>query len=370
MATTLPLQHSRFPFLSRLPRVKSKTFSQNSNPNIRLTRFTLLCSSSSSWDTEETRWLREEQRWLREEQRWLREEARWREERERLLAEIGILRLKLEMVEKERLTDVEAVVARPRPVLVEKAEVKEMLLEETVKVEEAREVREVGVEEKREAGKKKKPDKRTLRVGAEGEDVRDMQEALQKLGFYCGEEDTEFFSFSSGTQRAVKTWQATLGIREDGIMTEELLEMLYSEQETGDAHVKEGVNGAAVASVAQVAAEIEKTVVKESSAVNSGEEVYKHRVFLLGENRWEEPSRLVQNNNNQVNKSSGLTSGTKCLSCRGEGRLMCIECDGSGEPNIEEQFLEWIDEGAKCPYCEGLGYTICDLCEGKTFVQK
>ncbi|XP_078167667.1 plastid transcriptionally active 5 isoform X2 [Carex rostrata] len=367
MAITLPLQHSRFPFLSHLPRVKSKTFSQNPNPNIRLTRFTLLCSSSSSWDREEARWLREEQRWLREEQRWLREEARWREERESLLAEIGLLRMKLEMMEKEKLTDVEAVVTRPRPVLVEKAEVKKMLLEETVKVEEAREVREVGVEEKKETGKmkKKKPDKRTLRVGAEGDDVRVMQEALQKLGFYCGEEDTEFFSFSSGTQRAVKTWQATLGIQEDGIMTEELLEMLFSEQETSGAHVKEGVNGAAVASVAQVAAEIEKTVVKASSASNSGVEVSEHRVFLLGENRWEEPSRLVQNNIKQVIKSSG----TKCISCRGEGRLMCIECDGTGEPNIEEQFLEWIDEGTKCPYCEGLGYTICDLCEGKKFVQ-
>ncbi|KAL6268935.1 hypothetical protein ACE6H2_025846 [Prunus campanulata] len=32
-------------------------------------------------------------------------------------------------------------------------------------------------------------------------------EALQKLGFYAGEEDMEFSSFSSGTERAVKTWQ-------------------------------------------------------------------------------------------------------------------------------------------------------------------
>jgi peptidoglycan hydrolase-like protein with peptidoglycan-binding domain len=34
-----------------------------------------------------------------------------------------------------------------------------------------------------------------------------MQEALEKLGFYSGEEDTEFSSFSTGTERAVKTWQ-------------------------------------------------------------------------------------------------------------------------------------------------------------------
>lgn len=36
-----------------------------------------------------------------------------------------------------------------------------------------------------------------------------LKEALQKLGFYSGEEDMEFCSFSSGTERAVKTWQVS-----------------------------------------------------------------------------------------------------------------------------------------------------------------
>lgn len=121
--------------------------------------------------------MREEQRWLREEQRWLREEVRWREERERLLAEIAGLRFTIEKLEKEKLGDIEAVVSqpRPRPVLVEKAEVKELVLEEVVKVEEVREVKEVNVEEKREAKKKEKPERRSLRVGAEGDDVHTMQ---------------------------------------------------------------------------------------------------------------------------------------------------------------------------------------------------
>lgn len=35
------------------------------------------------------------------------------------------------------------------------------------------------------------------------------QEALQKLGFYSGEEDIEYSSFSSDTERAVKTWQVS-----------------------------------------------------------------------------------------------------------------------------------------------------------------
>lgn len=37
-----------------------------------------------------------------------------------------------------------------------------------------------------------------------------LQEALLKLGFYSGEEDMEFSSFSSETERAVKTWQVML----------------------------------------------------------------------------------------------------------------------------------------------------------------
>jgi len=55
-----------------------------------------------------------------------------------------------------------------------------------------------------------------------------MQEALQKLGFYSGEEDMEYSSFSSGTERAVKTWQATVGTSEDGVMTSGLLERPFS----------------------------------------------------------------------------------------------------------------------------------------------
>lgn len=56
-----------------------------------------------------------------------------------------------------------------------------------------------------------------------------------------------------------------------------------------------------------------------------GVEVSKHRVFLLGENRWEEPSRLVGKNKKAGDQSKSKTeeSATKCLACRGEGRLMC-----------------------------------------------
>lgn len=65
--------------------------------------------------------------------------------------------------------------------------------------------------------------------------------------------------------------------------------------------------------------EIQRTVVKKS---DSEVEVSQHRVFLLGENRWEEPKRLAGRNRQVSGSKSGNTT-TKCLACRGEGRLMC-----------------------------------------------
>ncbi|BBH09527.1 plastid transcriptionally active 5, partial [Prunus dulcis] len=108
--------------------------------------------------------------------------------------------------------------------------------------------------------KEKNKSRNALRKGSEGEEVRAMQEALQKLGFYWGEEDMEFSSFSSGTERAVMTWQ-------------------------------EDTNGAAVTSATEIS-EVQQTLVKEGV---TEVEVSEHRVFLLGENRWEDSSRLSRN---------------------------------------------------------------------------
>ncbi|GAV66158.1 PG_binding_1 domain-containing protein [Cephalotus follicularis] len=313
----------------------------------------LICFSSSHPEhlRDEQRWLREEQRWLREEQRWLREEQRWIRDRDFLLREISALKLQIKALE-----DASSVAG----LLQEKNLIPESgsSAKPVVRVLEASE-------------------RKVLRIGSQGEEVRSMQEALHKLGFYSGEEDMEFSSFSSGTERAVKTWQATLGAPENGIMTSKLLERLYMEQRMEGAGLninsaqkestlsdsqKENTNGVVVASITEFS-ELKHTVAKEGV---TDIEASQHRVFLLGENRWEEPSRLGGRDQKVVQSKSKAI--TKCLTCRGEGRVMCTECDGTGEPNVEPQFLEWVGEGAKCPYCEGLGYTICDLCEGKTMI--
>jgi hypothetical protein len=154
-------------------------------------------SSSSSWEErEEARWLREEQRWQREEQRWLREEARWRAEREALLAEVAALRLRLRAL--EGITHphlaagaVDAVASpsppaavpapQPRPALVVEVEVE--VRKEVVVVEEKKAEAKAEVRSGAGAGKSR----RTLRAGAEGEDVRAMQvSVVAGLSFWLG----------------------------------------------------------------------------------------------------------------------------------------------------------------------------------------
>ncbi|CAH2079410.1 unnamed protein product [Thlaspi arvense] len=347
----------------------------------------LSTQNPSGYDREEVRWLREEQRWIREEQRWIREEQRWIREREALLSEISDLQLRIQTLESRNsqqgtsVPDTISNIAALLQVLKEKNRISEsgssvtpMVLENTrepeEEEEEEEEVKRVIVEEKVRVSEQVKKKRRTLKVGSEGEEVHVMQEALLKLGFYSGEEDMEFSSFSSGTARAVKTWQASLGVREDGIMTEDLLQRLFMDQIT-DEHIEkdkdeaktmkreETGNGAVSTSVRQVS-EKQKSFIKDQSEREP--EISQHRVFLLGENRWEDPSRL----NKPVDRSNTTDTKTKCITCRGEGRLMCLECDGTGEPNIEPQFMEWVGEDTKCAYCEGLGYTVCDVCDGKT----
>ncbi|KAG8369682.1 hypothetical protein BUALT_Bualt14G0039200 [Buddleja alternifolia] len=336
---------------------------------------------------EEARWLREEQRWLREEQRWLREESRWHAERLALLQEINSLKLRIQELEQlnslqgASVSETVANLAKLLQVLKEGDLVKNvnritdsgssalpLVVEATEKEEEEVVVKEViSIPDKKEIIKRRA----TLRIGSEGDEVRAMQDALQKLGFYSGEEDIEYSSFSSGTERAVKTWQASVGVTENGIMTVELLERLFGNpgsentknQERKASDPQKSENGAPVAAITGIS-EVKQTIVTEEGVSAYG--VSEHRVFLLGENRWEDSSRLSGSSKRPITKNASGNGTTKCLTCRGEGRLLCMECDGTGEPNIEPQFMEWVDEGLKCPYCEGVGFTPCDVCHGTT----
>ncbi|KAL1078447.1 hypothetical protein V6Z11_D10G160800 [Gossypium hirsutum] len=295
--------------------------------------------NSSNFDREETRWLREEQRWLREEQRWLREEQRWLKEKESLLWEISQLKLQIQALENrnsfhgasvtETISRIGALlqVLKDKNRIAESGESARDMVFEEVKEKEVVVEEGVRVLEKKAKEVEKKIERKTLRVGSEGEQVREMQEALGKLGFYSGEEDIEFSSFSSGTERAVKTWQATIGAREDGIMTAELLQRLFEEQEVKSSSSsniatiweKEGTNGTAITSLTEIS-EMQQKVVKEEGFTEA--EVSQHRVFLLGENRWEEPSRLT-GKDKQATGSENIDAKTSCHACRGEGRLMC-----------------------------------------------
>ncbi|XP_016452615.1 protein disulfide isomerase pTAC5, chloroplastic isoform X1 [Nicotiana tabacum] len=408
MASSLPLSFHIIPQNNNTPKSLSLSHQTHTSTSFLSPQYSSTTSLSVSHicysslpEREESRWLREEQRWLREEARWLREEKRWEAEREALLLQIQSLQLRLKEVENRMnslpetsVTETVANIAKllqllkegelgknvnvitesgsiSVPLILEAAKENEVIVKEAIEQEKV--IREVPKESEREGKEAKK--RRPLRKGSEGDEVRLLQEQLLKLGFYCGEEDMEFSSFTSGTESAVKTWQASSGVPEDGIMTSELLETLYMVQnidgvrenpkQPDGTEAKTSANGAPVASIMEIE-EVQQTIVKEDSV--SETEVSHHRVFLLGENRWEEPSRLTTSR--KPAETTGGSTTTKCLTCRGEGRLLCMECDGTGEPNIEEQqFMEWIDEGMKCPYCEGHGFVTCDVCEGKKIMQ-
>lgn len=383
------------------------------------------CRSSSrisaSLGDEEQRWLREEERWLREEQRWLREESRWHAERQQMADELALLKREVEHLRTQvhdRRAFSTGAATLPSVIASLKQLVKSLPAETRPNIEFVEEEDDFAsalsvsdaaetltfssMEESpstsfspspsipsmsefsidlapAEAAVPMQPRKarrRELRKGAEGDEVKELQEALEELGFYSGEEDIEYSMFADGTETAVKTWQASLSVREDGIASSELLATLF-----GESPPSASTNGSTSTAQsdpwrapppAAKGSEIgrKKTFAEDKRDVEDtqdGEKAANRRVFLLGENRWEEPGRLPTRikGGNGAMKAPARPTDEKCFSCKGEGVCMCTECEGTGELNVEDQFLEWVEEGAKCPYCEGSGAIPCDVCLGR-----
>ncbi|CAM6114397.1 unnamed protein product [Calypogeia fissa] len=225
--------------------------------------------------------------------------------------------------------------------------------------------------------------KKTMESGMDGNDVKELHDALAELGFYSGEEDIEFLVFSDGTERAVKTWQATQGVPEDGRVTAELMAALLAEVASKVSPTKDGAksNSQPMAKATQPTPatkqpapsdssrkrEIDKYERSDAQETGTGSS---RRVYLLGENRWEEPDRVQKKQEEERRIKLGQTTRMKvvaetCFVCRGVGTMLCTDCEGTGDLTVEEQFLEWLDEEeAKCPYCDGFGAVKCDVCFG------
>lgn len=387
-------------------------------------------ATSSGGDAEEQRWLREEQRWLREEQRWLREEERWHGERRLMSDELAFLKREVEQLRNQVQE------RRSLPSVVDglRKLVQSFPMEEENAQSEIQFVEEEEEEEFEFASSVTSPQtmasfssddssddstfssspsipsmaefsidlmaeslptvppiqpRRELRKGAEGEEVQVLQEALEALGFYPGEEDMEYFIFADGTEAAVKTWQATLGVREDGVASPALQAILFGDEKSANPNTSPNAGPKANGRTSTPSSPDpwkspptrlsgsdslhNRTFAENKRDVEDTPEAdidANRRVFLLGENRWEEPARLrpVRASKGSQSASNGarsVSSLSKCFSCQGDGKCMCTECEGTGELNVEDQFLDWVDEGAKCPYCEGSGAIPCDVCLGR-----
>ena len=81
-------------------------------------------------------------------------------------------------------------------------------------------------------------------------------------------------------------------------------------------------------------------------------------MFLLGESRWEEPSRLIgKDKQGGVKKVHG--SPITCIACRGEGRLMCTGLHSLSINPFEitiQQFMIIISRAYKSYDCIRLNY--------------
>ncbi|CAL2244800.1 unnamed protein product, partial [Prunus armeniaca] len=148
--------------------------------------------------------------------------------------------------------------------------------------------------------KEEKKSRNPLRKGSEGEEVRAMQEASQKLDFTWVRKAWSFPASQVGPNVLSR-----LGKSSNGCVG-------YV--------VWEDTNGAAVTSGTEIS-EVQQTLVKEGV---TKVEVSKHRVFLLGENRWKVSFGLSRNQKN-VGESKTVNTTTRCVTCRGEGRLLCAD---------------------------------------------
>ncbi|GLJ30916.1 hypothetical protein SUGI_0615660 [Cryptomeria japonica] len=294
----------------------------------------VVCAAESElWKREEERWVGEEQRWLREEARWFREEARWRAQVHVLQSQISSLTLQLQLLQHFPLTsphfnasgvDLQDQISSSSDLQAKISSHSD--LQDQISFPAST----ITTTSLSNININKNKKRNTLKLGSRGEAVKEMQEALQRLGFYSGEDDMESSSFDGGTQRAVKSWQATLGIVEDGTMTAELLAKLLGDEMLDTELEEELTNGASLplpgklkmaqekinGSVQKPIAKIEQAIISKAGGV----EISEKRVYLLGENRWEEPQRLKSKQNGGGTK---VGTSARCFSCRGEGKMLC-----------------------------------------------
>lgn len=66
---------------------------------------------------------------------------------------------------------------------------------------------------------------KTLQYGDSGEEVRNLQKQLQKLGFFNG---TPLGNYKSQTTSAVQAYQTAMGLKADGVATPELQKMIFA----------------------------------------------------------------------------------------------------------------------------------------------
>eukprot|EP00899_Mesostigma_viride_P025854 jgi/Mesvir1/6453/Mv19533-RA.1 len=400
------------------------------------------------WAREEARWQREASRWEREERRWEREREAFEKEREswaqtkaELLAEVAALKEQVGGIPRgtpatspaavtpaSGPTASSAVGSSPRaapptttpptppPVPKEKqAPVPSPapaapVQGKTPPVEAAKPAPPPAAPPP--AGAPTMP---RLRNGASGDVVEILHKMLENQGFYPGEEEMEYALFLEGTESAVKTFQCTHKLKEDGIVGPKTWAVLLTLEGIPDefadiastlsssspsaapsapAPVSTSSPSTPAASSAPPSAssswgggkasatpESERYARTETQAGSSSGSV---RVFLLGENRWEEPGRTSVGPISLEPKagdkgSKGLKLVAACFTCRGVGAMMCTAAQllCRGRPGLyvlrwhglgKVRRLQWDWQGRRVSFLQSIACTERLLLSGEFYL--
>ncbi|XP_049936754.1 protein disulfide isomerase pTAC5, chloroplastic-like isoform X2 [Nymphaea colorata] len=155
----------------------------------------------------------------------------------------------------------------------------------------------------------RKEKRRLRRKGSEGEDVRGLElSSFAEIRILLRRGGCRIFNLFERSRECCKN-MASVGLPEDGVMTLELLERIYAEvplkanadeddeeRSTEPIAGKDGVNGSVRASSTSVTevSEMKEMLLKDNVFIEVV--TSEHKAFLLEENRWEEPSRLLGSN--------------------------------------------------------------------------
>jgi len=193
----------------------------------------------------------------------------------------------------------------------------------------------------------------TLRPGAEGSAVKELQQALKNLGLYAGSIDGKY---GSGTEAAVKAYQKKKGLTQDGVAGPKTLEKLYGEKTESSPESS--------AEADKLTASITLRPGATGKAVKELQQALKELKYYHGSIDGQYGSGTTAAVT-AFQKKHGLTSD----GVAGPKTIAKLLSDSASAASAKTESLDWFDHGNSA-IPRGAVFTIKDVKTGKTFKAK